>query len=116
SGSSVAYATPTAHDAAGEPLPVTCSPVPGSPFGLGTSTVTCRATDSAGSTSTVSFSVSVVDTTPPALSVPEPLTIMTNDPHGLAATSAGVASFLAAAIARDSVDRAPAITNNAPAL
>jgi trimeric autotransporter adhesin len=55
----VMYQTPTATDAVGTPT-VTCVPPSGSPFPLGTTTVTCTATDSDGLTSMVSFTVTVV--------------------------------------------------------
>ena len=48
SGASVAYGLPTASDA-GDPTPgVTCSPASGSTFPLGTTQVTCSATDGSG--------------------------------------------------------------------
>ncbi|OYV63031.1 MAG: hypothetical protein B7Z72_14575, partial [Gemmatimonadetes bacterium 21-71-4] len=50
-------------------VPVTCVPASGSTFALGTTTVTCSATNTGGNGS-ASFTVTVVDTTPPALSLP----------------------------------------------
>ncbi len=48
SGTSVAYGLPTASDA-GDPTPgVTCSPASGSTFPIGTTQVTCSATDGSG--------------------------------------------------------------------
>ena len=43
---------------------VTCSPISGSTFPLGTTTVNCSVTDSDGETTNDSFDVTVVDTTP----------------------------------------------------
>ena len=52
---------------------LTCTPASGSTFALGTTTVTCTATKTTGETSTASFTVTVVDTTPPAFTVsPDP--------------------------------------------
>jgi hypothetical protein len=45
-----------------------CSPTPGSTFPLGTTQVTCTATDHAGNKASQSFSVTVVDQTPPLIS------------------------------------------------
>src|SRR5437773_2718055 len=55
----------TAVDASGNPLPVTCMPPPGTGFRVGTSNVVCSATDDQGLSGSCSFTVTVVDTTPP---------------------------------------------------
>ena len=52
---------------------VSCSPASGSGFPLGTTTVTCTATNNIGSTSG-SFTVTVLDRTPPALTLPADIT------------------------------------------
>jgi alpha-tubulin suppressor-like RCC1 family protein len=53
-----------------------CTPASGSTFGLGTTTVTCTAMDSHGNSSSASFPVTVVDTTPPAITdVPSDITV-----------------------------------------
>ncbi|HEY0141630.1 MAG TPA: HYR domain-containing protein [Thermoanaerobaculia bacterium] len=49
--------------------PVTCTPPSGSTFALGTTVVNCSATNSDG-TSAASFTVTVMDTTPPAINAP----------------------------------------------
>lgn len=46
---------------------VSCLPVSGSTFALGTTTVSCSATDTAGNTANGSFNVTVQDTTPPII-------------------------------------------------
>ncbi|HEX5734650.1 MAG TPA: HYR domain-containing protein [Blastocatellia bacterium] len=48
----------------------TCSPPSGSSFPLGTTTVTCTATDASGNQASCSFTVTVIDTTPPVITCP----------------------------------------------
>ena len=64
---------------------VTCSPASGSTFALGTTTVNCSATNSAGTT-TGSFEVTVVDTTAPALRLPRDFTVHATSNDGIAVT------------------------------
>ncbi len=52
------------------PPTATCSPASGSFFPIGTTTVTCIAKDSAGNTSTASFSVAVTDIEKPTITPP----------------------------------------------
>ena len=47
-----------------------CTPASGSTFAIGTTTVTCSATDNAGNSGSGSFAVTVVDTVKPVLLVP----------------------------------------------
>ncbi|WP_095983305.1 choice-of-anchor A family protein [Melittangium boletus] len=63
----VAHFAATATDAVAGAVPVTCSPVSGSMFALGTTLVTCGAQDGHGNVASGSFTVTVVDTTPPRL-------------------------------------------------
>jgi uncharacterized repeat protein (TIGR01451 family) len=53
-----------AYDLNDGPVAVLCTPPPDSFFALGTTTVTCRATDAAGNVSTGTFTVTVVIGTP----------------------------------------------------
>ncbi len=69
SGASVTYTNPTATDLVDGSVAVNCSPASGSTFPLGTTTVTCSATDAAGNTGSASFTVTVQDTTPPDTSI-----------------------------------------------
>ncbi len=66
-GAPVSYSwTVPASDNCTSPLTVSCSPVSGSVFPIGTTTVTCQSTDAAGNTGTCTFQVNVV------LGVPDP--------------------------------------------
>jgi choice-of-anchor A domain-containing protein/uncharacterized repeat protein (TIGR01451 family)/uncharacterized repeat protein (TIGR02543 family) len=64
-----AHFTATATDAVVGSLPVTCSAASGGTFPLGTTTVTCSANDGHGNVATGLFTITVVDTTPPVLTV-----------------------------------------------
>ncbi|MEK6374064.1 MAG: HYR domain-containing protein [Acidobacteriota bacterium] len=75
--------------------PIACSPLSGSVFPLGTTTVGCSATNDAGTT-TGSFTVTVVDTTPPALTVPGNMTKEATGPSGAAVTFTATATDLGA--------------------
>ncbi len=73
-GAAVSYGSATATDLVDGLLPATCLPASGSTFPLGTTSVTCAATDKAGNAGHASFTVKVQDTTPPALTVPGGIT------------------------------------------
>jgi HYR domain len=109
SGSVVNYTAPTAVDDQGGPLPVTCSPGPGSTFALGDSTVTCTATDSGGNQGQAAFTVSVRDTTPPTLVVPAPHSVFATSALGISDSDPAVIAFVGAARATDIVDPAPVV-------
>jgi hypothetical protein len=68
-GATVAFKV-TAQDALDGPLPVSCNPSSGSLFKLGTTNVTCTATNSLGQQGTRRFTVTVNDTTPPVIKQP----------------------------------------------
>jgi len=76
SGAAVSF-TVTATDNA----TVVCTPASGSTFALGTTAVNCTATATTG-TASGSFNVTVVDTTPPALTLPGPITAEATGPSG----------------------------------
>lgn len=59
SGVKVSYRLPSAIDTLDGAVPVECTPARGSRFPVGTTTVTCTATDAAGNTGTSSFDVVV---------------------------------------------------------
>jgi hypothetical protein len=58
-GAAVTWADPSANDIVDDSPYVGCSPASGSTFAVGTTTVTCTATDDRGNHSSLSFSVSV---------------------------------------------------------
>jgi hypothetical protein len=88
-GAVVTYANPTATDLVDGPVPVACVPASGSTFPLGDTTVDCTATDSSGNSASASFTVTVVDTTPPLIAdVPADLTVEATGPAGAAVTYA----------------------------
>ena len=86
SGAAVNFATPTATDNLDAVVVVTCAPASGSVFALGNSGVTCSASDAAGNAAEVSFTVTVQDTTAPALTVPHDMSHPATSPDGRAVT------------------------------
>jgi hypothetical protein len=91
-GGAVATFSASATDVVDGGLTTTCSPASGATFALGASTVTCSATDAAGNTGTASFVLTVVDTTPPDLSLPGDQVLEATGPGGAAASFAATAS------------------------
>jgi hypothetical protein len=83
-------------------VPVTCTPASGSVLALGSTTVTCSATDAAGNIGGSSFSVTVKDTTQPVVTVPSPVTVEATGPTG------AVVTYLTTAL--DSVDGSLPVT------
>lgn len=81
-GAAVTFTDPTATDLVDGTTEVTCEPASGSTFGLGTTTVTCSSTDAAGNTGTNSFTVTVVDTIPPAIEAHDDVTAEATGPSG----------------------------------
>ena len=84
----------TATDLVDGDVPVYCTPSSGSTFPLGTTSVECTATDDAGNSATGYFDVNVVDTTPPALTLPSDMTLEATGPSGAAASFAATANDL----------------------
>ena len=95
-GAVATYLDPTATDIVDTSVTVVCAPPSGSTLPLGPTTVTCTATDDAGNSSQDDFVVTVVDTTPPVLTLPPDITAE--------ATSAAGASVPFLATATDLVD------------
>ena len=86
-GTAVSFSASASDNLDGS-LPASCSPPSGSNFPVGTSTVTCTATDAHGNTGSASFQVTVVlvDTTPPEISVPGSFSVQTTNPAGTSVT------------------------------
>ena len=103
-------------DSGGEPIApdaIACKPPSGSTFALGTTMVSCSVTNAYGVTASGSFAVAVVDTTPPRLTTPSPLTLTADG--AVPRTNASISAFLAAARAVDLVDTHVAVSSDAPA-
>jgi hypothetical protein len=96
-GAAVTFSASATDAVDGSPA-VHCVPASGSTFALGPTIVTCSATDAAGNRGSASFTVMVVDTTPPAVTVPASITAN--------ATSAAGATITFVASAVDLVDGA----------
>src|SRR5262249_54200655 len=69
-GATTTWSAPTAVDLVDGNVMASCTPASGSSFGPGESIVSCLATDSRGNRSEARFTVRVVDTVGPALSLP----------------------------------------------
>lgn len=102
SGGAVVTFSVSAHDDTDPSPSLTCTPASGSTFPLGSTTVTCTATDAAGNRATATFVVHVRDTTPPVLTVPGDLAVDATSPAG--------ADVGFGATATDAVDPAPVVT------
>lgn len=93
-GASVTYPLPAATDLVDGATPVSCSPASGTSFPIGVTTVRCTATDIAGNAAQASFSVTVRDTTPPAVVVPADIAVDATGPAGAVVTYAATATDL----------------------
>lgn len=87
-GAVVTYTAPTATDEDGSSPPVTCSPASGSTFAIGTTTVTCTASDSGDTNSPVSarFKVTVNDTDLGLINVPADISVNATSAQGAVVT------------------------------
>ncbi len=110
-GSHVSYAAPSANDLVDGPVPVLCGPSSGSNFPLGTTTVTCNASDAHGNHGSTTFPVHVVDTTPPVLTIPAPITVYTTSSPGCPLPCYPVSRWTNSASATDLVDPSPKVTS-----
>jgi hypothetical protein len=82
-GAAVDFST-SATDLVDGSVPVTCDATSGDTFPLGTTTVNCSATDTHGNPARDSFTISVGDTTPPDLNLPQDRTAEATGPNGAA--------------------------------
>jgi hypothetical protein len=71
---------------------VSCLPASGSTFALGTTTVNCSATDTAGNTGHNSFTIKVQDTTAPVLYLPADFSVPQTIPAGAVVTYSATAT------------------------
>lgn len=86
-GAVVTYSVSTVDDT-DTVVEVSCSNGSGSTFPISSTVVRCTANDSQGNTSTGSFTISVVDSTKPVLSVPSDIAVEAIDSTGVAVTYA----------------------------
>jgi hypothetical protein len=112
-GSIVDFIPPTAVDL-GEPRLVTCTPARNSTFALGTTTVTCSATDGSGNTGTRTFKINVVDTTPPTLIPPGDFSAYAVESSGTFPSDDSVQKFVFGAHVSDIADPHPTLATDSP--
>jgi len=115
----LAGTTATDPDAFGgvcEPAPTLSNNAPAF-FPKGTTPVTFTAKDAdfLGAQSTCQANVQVVDTTPPSITCPAPITVECTQFGGTPASNAPITAFLGGASATDICDPSPTLSNNAPA-
>jgi hypothetical protein len=92
-GASVDF-TAQAQDVVDGAVGVDLDPAPGSTFPLGTSVVTATASDAFGNEAHGTFTITVRDTLPPALSLPADLTLEATGPDGAVGTFEAAAADL----------------------
>jgi len=109
-GAPVTYSVSSSDSVSGSAA-VACAPASGSSLPLGPTIVNCSATDGSGNTSRGSFTATVRDTTPPAISImPSTVTVAVN-----AVPVARGALGLPSPVVSDLVDPHPVVTDTAPA-
>lgn len=84
----------TALDAVDGPVPVSCDPSTNTVFALGTTMVTCQATDAHENTAVSTFNVIVSDTNAPTLMLPEEIIAEATSTMGASVTFTAEASDL----------------------
>ncbi|SDX57834.1 Repeat domain-containing protein [Marininema mesophilum] len=85
-GATVTFSEPTVTDNCPGTITTTFSPASGSFFPLGSTLVTCTATDSNGNSATGTFIVTVIDTAPPVISGLNDIDVETTNPIGTIVT------------------------------
>ena len=93
SGAAVSF-TVTANDAADGAITPSCTRASGSTFPIGTTTVTCAATDLEGNRASGSFRVTVQDTMAPSLTLPGDIAVEAIGSAGAVVTFAATATDL----------------------
>ncbi|MFN2555956.1 MAG: HYR domain-containing protein [Nitriliruptorales bacterium] len=92
-GARASYTPPSALDIVDGSRPVVCSPASGSTFSLGHNIVTCSTGDLRGNAAEMSFTVEVVDTTPPEVSVPDNIEAEATSADGANVSWSGVSAL-----------------------
>jgi WD40 repeat protein len=105
----VTFSAPAAIDSSGHDAPVNCTPSSGAMFLLGTTAVTCTATDTQSAAATATFKIIVTDTVPPVITVPSDITVAKQKQPKHHAQGATVSFAVSAA---DIVDGSVAATAN----
>ncbi len=105
-GTAVTYDV-TATDNYDTTVPVACTPESGSNFSIGTTEVSCTASDAAGNTASTTFDVIVEDASPPMITPPADITTE--------ATGSLTTVSLGTAVVSDLDDPLPTVINDAPA-
>jgi poly(beta-D-mannuronate) lyase len=108
-GATAAF-TASAYDLVSGDLPVDLSHASGSTFPLGTTTVLAAAQDAAGNRRTGTFTVTVVDTTPPTLTLPANLVVEATSAAGATATFTAIAHDIVSGDVAVSFDHASGST------
>ena len=84
-GAPVVSYTATANDLVSGSAEVTCTPQSGTQFPIGATTVSCSASDWVPNLATGSFTVTILDRTPPTLSLPAAFALDATGPSGAVA-------------------------------
>jgi large repetitive protein len=92
SGASVGFSGLSASDTVSGNLTPSCNRPSGSTFPLGTTGVSCTATDGSGNSAGGNFSVTVRDTTPPVINVPAGQTVEATGSSGAVVSYSGVSA------------------------
>ena len=82
----VTFPSPSAGDDCDASPTVVCNPASGSIFPLGTTQVTCTATDASGNSAQCTFNVTVQDVTAPSITCPLDVTVDCTSPSGASVT------------------------------
>jgi hypothetical protein len=85
-GAAVNWPAPTAFDLVDGTRPVTCAPASGSTFALGTTGVTCSASDTRGNSVSQGFTVTVRDTTAPVIAAHADVNVVASSNSSAVAT------------------------------
>jgi hypothetical protein len=96
-GAVVTFTPPTASDTVDGKPPVTCDHASGATYPIGTTTVICTVADAHGNHAETSFGITVIDSTPPDVTVPDNKTVEASGPNGAVVSWSGVSAHDAVA-------------------